>query len=176
MIFTPLALAGAWQIDAEKLQDDRGFFARSFCEAEFARNGLPLHFVQQSISFNNRRGTLRGMHYQAAPCEEGKLVRCTRGAVLDVLLDLRPEGAGYCQWLAVELSQDNARAVYIPPGFAHGFQTLRDDTEILYQMTTPYSPAHARGVRWNDTAFGIGWPLADPILSPRDAAYPDFVP
>ena len=140
------------------------------------RRGLPGSFVQASLSFNRRRGTLRGLHYQAEPCPEAKLVRCTRGAVFDVILDLRSDSANYCRCFATELSADNARAVYIPPGFAHGFQTLCNDTEMFYQMTATYQPELSRGVRWDDAAFGIAWPLPDPILSERDAGQPDFAP
>ena len=176
MIFTETALKHAWLIDIEPVADERGFFARSFCQNEFARHGLPETFVQCSISFNRRQGTLRGLHYQAEPAVEGKLIRCTRGKVFDVMVDLRRQAPTYCQWQAFELSEINARAVYIPPGFAHGFQSLSDNTEISYQMTTPCRPDRERGVRWNDPAFSIAWQLPDPILSPRDASYPDFTP
>jgi len=176
MIVTETALPQAYLIEIEPLRDDRGFFARSFCAREFALHGLPDAFVQSNVSFNLKRGTLRGLHYQAEPAAEGKLVRCTRGAIFDVMVDLRRNSAAYRKWLGFELSAENAKAVYIPPGFAHGFQTLRDDTEILYQMTTEYQPEYARGARWNDPAFAIRWPLDNPILSPRDAEYPDFAP
>ena len=175
MIITQTPLKPACLIDIKPACDERGYFARTFCQDEFARHGLPGGFVQCSLSFNRRRGTLRGLHYQAEPCPEGKLVRCTRGAIFDVMLDLRRSSPSYCRWFGVELSADNARAVYIPPGFAHGFQTLSDDAELFYQMTAAYLPELARGARWNDPAFAIAWPLADPILSPRDAGFPDFV-
>lgn len=175
MIITETPLKPACLIDIEPAHDGRGFFARTFCADEFARRGLPAGFVQASLSFNHRRGTLRGLHYQAEPCPEGKLVRCTRGAIFDVMVDLRRTSPTHCRWFAVELTAENARAVYIPPGFAHGFQTLCDDTEVFYQMTAEYRPELARGVRWNDPAFAIGWPLPEPILSPRDAAFADFV-
>lgn len=174
MKFTETALPSSWLIDIEPATDERGFFARLFCKEEFTQAGLPGTFVQSSLSFNQRRGTLRGMHYTAQPALEGKLVTCVRGAIQDVILDMRPESPHYLHWIAFELTADNAKSLYIPPGVAHGFQTLRDDTTILYQMTAYYRPHHARGVRWNDRAFAIDWPLAHPILSLRDASYPDF--
>jgi dTDP-4-dehydrorhamnose 3,5-epimerase len=174
MTFTETALKSAWLIEIEPLADDRGLFARTFCQSEFARHGLPENFVQCSLSFNRKRGTLRGLHYQAEPAVEGKLIRCTRGAIFDVMIDFRRQSPTYCQWQAFELSAGNARAVYIPPGFAHGFQSLNDNTEISYQMTTPYRPDRERGVRWNDPVFAIAWPHNNPILSSRDATYPDF--
>jgi dTDP-4-dehydrorhamnose 3,5-epimerase len=175
MKFTETGLPPSWFIDIEPAADERGFFARLFCEEEFAQAGLPAKFVQSSLSFNHRRGTLRGMHYAAEPALEGKLVTCVRGAVYDVILDLRSGSPHYGHWRAFELRAENARSLYVPPGFAHGFQTLHDDTTILYQMTESYQPGLARGVRWNDRAFAIDWPLADPILSARDVAYPDFM-
>jgi dTDP-4-dehydrorhamnose 3,5-epimerase len=174
MRFTETRLAGAFLVEIEPRVDARGHFARTFCREEFARAGLPIDFPQCNLSFNDRRATLRGMHYQADPHPEGKLVRCTRGAIRDVIVDLRPGSPTFRQWIAVDLTQDNASALYVPVGFAHGFQTLCDRSEVLYQMTEVYHPGLARGVRWNDPAFGIEWPLADPILSERDAAYPDF--
>lgn len=174
MIFTETALKPAWLIDLEPLVDERGFFARTFCQNEFARHGLPEIFVQCSISFNRRRGTLRGLHHQTEPTEEGKLVRCMRGSIFDVMVDLRRDAPTYCHWQSFELSEENGRAVYVPPGFAHGFQSLSDNSLISYQMTTPYRADREHGVRWNDPAFGIAWPLPDPILSARDAGYPDF--
>jgi len=175
MIITETPLQPACVIDIEPARDERGYFARTFSREEFARHGLPGDFVQASLSFNRRRGTLRGLHYQAEPAAEGKLIRCTRGAIFDVMLDLRRESPTWCRWFAVELSADNGRAVYVPPGFAHGFQTLTDDAELFYQMTAAYRPELSRGVRWNDPAFGITWPLADPIVSARDAGLADFV-
>jgi dTDP-4-dehydrorhamnose 3,5-epimerase len=174
MRITETALSGLFVVDITPFGDERGHFARTFCAEEFARAGLPTTFVQCSTSFNRRQGTLRGLHYQDDPCPEGKLVRCTRGAAFDVAVDLRPGSPSYCRWHASELTADNTRALYIPPGFAHGFQTLADGTEILYQMTEFYRADLARGVRWNDPSFGIDWPLSDPILSPRDAGYPEF--
>lgn len=174
MKLTPAGLAGAWVIELDKLEDDRGFFARTFCKDEFAAHGLKPNFVQCNVSFNARKATLRGMHFQDKPHEEAKLVRCTRGALYDVIVDLRPDSATYKQWVAVEMSADDHRMVYVPEGFAHGFQTLQDATEVFYQMSEMYDAASARGVRWNDPAVSIRWPLADPILSARDAAYPDL--
>lgn len=176
MLFRPLSLAGAVAVELERREDPRGFFARTFCRDEFAAHGLATSFVQCNVSWNERRGTLRGMHFQKAPSLEGKLVRCTAGAIWDVLLDLRPDSASYGRWEGVELTAANHTALYIPPGFAHGFQTLTDGAEVFYQMTDLYAPDLASGVRWNDPAFGIAWPIADPILSERDAAYPSFTP
>jgi dTDP-4-dehydrorhamnose 3,5-epimerase len=174
MIFSRATIDPVCLIDIEPQEDERGFFARTFSADEFARCSLPAHFAQCSVSFNRRRGTLRGMHYQAEPHSEGKLVRCTRGAVFDVVLDLRPDSGTYCQWLGVELSSSNRRAIYVPPGFAHGIQTLVDETEVFYQITEPYHAESARGVRWNDPLFAIHWPLPDPVVSQRDINFPDF--
>jgi dTDP-4-dehydrorhamnose 3,5-epimerase len=173
MRFAPL-LPGAFRIDVEPHADDRGLFARTFCAREFAAHGLPAAFVQCSTSFNARRGTLRGLHWQAEPHAEAKLVRCTRGRAWDVVVDLRPDSATFRRWAAVEIGAGNRTAVFVPEGFAHGFQTLEDDTEILYQMTAFYVADLARGAPWDDPAFAIGWPLPDPILSPRDARHPPF--
>ncbi len=176
MRFVPTRLAGVVVVEVEPRSDDRGVFARTFCQREFGANGLPTEFVQCNTSFNNKRGTLRGMHFQAEPYAEGKLVRCTRGSIYDVAVDLRPVSPTYCQWEGCELSADNRRAVYVPPGFAHGFVALSDETEVFYQMTTFYVAGAGRGVRWNDPAFAIAWPIQNPVLLPRDAAYPDFKP
>jgi dTDP-4-dehydrorhamnose 3,5-epimerase len=173
MLIAELALPGVFVIEPERLEDARGYFARTFCRDEFTAHGLVGDFVQCSTSFNARRGTLRGMHFQRAPHEEIKLVRCTRGAVLDVVLDPRPGSSTYCQWRAVELSAGNGRAVYIPGGLAHGFQTLVDDSEVFYQIAERYHPESAAGVRWDDPAFGIDWPIRPPILSDKDAGYAD---
>lgn len=175
MIFRETTLTGAYILEVERREDARGFFARTFCRDEFTRRGLPAEFVQSSVSFNRGRGTLRGMHFQRPPHAEGKLVRCTRGAIHDVVLDLREDSPTFRRWMAVELSEDSHRAVYIPPGCAHGFQTLRDDVEVLYSMSEPYVPELADGVRWDDPAFAIHWPLEPPILSDRDATYPSFL-
>ena len=174
MKFSPTALAGACIIDIEPVPDERGFFARGWCREEFARHGLNPDLAQCSISFNKKRGTLRGMHYQAKPHEETKVVRCTRGAIYDVIVDLRPESPTFRKWIAVELSADNRRMLYVPPGFAHGFQSLVDDTEVFYQISTFYHPGSVRGVRWDDPAFGIEWPVMERVISNKDRQYPDF--
>jgi len=174
MRFTELALAGAYIVAPERRADSRGWFARMFCRDEFAAHGLMGEFLQCSASFNVRRGTLRGMHFQRAPFEETKLVRCSRGAVFDVILDLRPDSGTYCQWQAIELTQDNGLEVYVPGGVAHGFQTLTDETEVFYQMTERHCAKFAVGVRWDDPAFAIDWPIGPPILSDRDASYVNF--
>jgi dTDP-4-dehydrorhamnose 3,5-epimerase len=175
MRFESLDIDGAMLISPEAIPDHRGFFARTFCERELGAHGLPIRYVQASISFNHRRGTLRGMHFQRAPSREAKLVRCAKGAIFDVLLDLRPGSSSYLRHVAVELSEENRSSVFIPHGVAHGFQTLRDVTEVEYRMTDWHAPELACGVRWNDPAFGITWPVVDgAILSDRDASYPDF--
>lgn len=175
MIFTPTTLAGSFIIDVERFHDERGYFARSFSRREFVAHGLPDTVVECNISWNIARGTLRGMHFQEAPFAQAKLVRCTRGAVYDVLLDLRQGSPTFLRWVAVELSAETQRAVFIPDGFAHGFQTLTDEAEVFYQMFAPHEPAAGRGVRWNDPAFGIEWPITPPtVIARRDAEYPDF--
>jgi dTDP-4-dehydrorhamnose 3,5-epimerase len=175
MQFERLDLAGAALVRMTRDSDARGFFARSVCVAEFQAHGLSADFVQSSISWNPRRGTVRGLHFQWPPSHEGKLVRCVRGAICDVLLDLRPAQPTYLRHCAVTLDQENRDAVFVPAGVAHGFQTLLDGTEVLYQMTDVHQPALAGGVRWNDAAFGISWPLAgDSIISRRDGDWPDF--
>ena len=174
MKFVPATLRGAFRIEREPIEDSRGFFARTWCAEEAAAHGLNSRVAQCSVSFNARKGTLRGMHFQIAPHQEAKVVRCTRGAMTDVIIDLRPASPTYKKWEAFELTEHNRTALYIPEGFAHGFQTLLDETEVLYQMSEFYAPGAARGVRWNDPAFGITWPLPNPILSPKDAAYADF--
>jgi dTDP-4-dehydrorhamnose 3,5-epimerase len=175
MKFTPLRLKGVYIVDIEPLEDSRGMFARTFCIEEFASHGLATRFVQCNTSFNSRRGTLRGLHFQSDPQQEEKLVRCTRGAVLDVVVDLRPYSPTFRQWEGVELTGDNRRALFIPKGFAHGFQTLQDESEVFYQMSEIYVPQLASGVRWNDPAFNIVWPIEISTIAPRDASYPDFV-
>lgn len=175
MRFDALGIEGALRISPEPIRDHRGFFARTYCEREFAAHGIANTFVQASISFNERRGTLRGMHFQKPPSQEAKLVRCVKGAVFDVLLDLRPDSPSYLRHVGLELSDENRLAVYIPHGVAHGFQTLSDAAEVLYQMTDWPAPDLASGVRWNDPAFGIAWPITGGLtLSERDAHYPDF--
>jgi dTDP-4-dehydrorhamnose 3,5-epimerase len=172
LIFTPTPLAGAYLVELEPLADERGFFARSFCGEEFEARGLNGHIAQSNVSFNRRRGTLRGLHYQAAPHAEAKLVRCTQGAIWDVIVDLRADSPSYKRWHAVELSAENRRALYVPEGFAQGFQTLADSSEVLYLMSQFYRPDAARGVRWDDPALGIPWPIANPQLSDRDRGLP----
>lgn len=175
MKFVALGIHQACLVTIERHADQRGFFARTYCEQEFAAAGLPARFVQASISFNTMRGTVRGMHFQWPPSQEAKLVRCLRGAVFDVLLDLRPESPTYLRHLGIELDEEGREAVFIPHGVAHGFQTMADSTEVLYQMTDVHAPDLADGVRWNDHSFGIAWPIGDGIvISARDAQYPDF--
>ena len=172
MIFNETPIAGAYVIDVERREDDRGFFARTFCEDEMRAHGLNPRVVQCNVSWNRKRGTLRGMHYQAAPHEETKIVRCPRGAIWDVIADLRPESKTYRQWTAVELTGDNARALYIPHGVAHGFITLTDDAEVHYLMGEAFVPDASRGIAWNDPAFGIEWPMEPVVISERDRGYP----
>jgi dTDP-4-dehydrorhamnose 3,5-epimerase len=175
MVFTETKLKGAFIIDLERHEDERGFFARTFCTDEFHARGLNARLIQCSVSFNNRCGTLRGMHWQAPPQVECKLVRVTRGAIHDVIIDLRTGSPTFKQHVAVELTEENRRQIYVPEGFAHGFQTLADDTEVFYQMSAVHSPGLARGVRWNDPAFGIEWPAVEQrIMNERDATYSDF--
>jgi len=168
-------LAGVYLVDPERNWDERGYFARVFCEREFAHFNLASRFVQCNVSFNARKGTLRGMHYQAEPRGECKLVRCTRGAIYDVIIDLRRESPTFCEWAGFTLDEQNGQALYIPTGFAHGFQTLTESSEVFYQMSEFYDPELARGVRWNDPRFAIEWCLPQPLMSARDASYPDFL-
>lgn len=174
MIFVETSLPGAYVIELERLEDDRGWFARTFAAEEFKARGLNSAVVHCNVSFNSRAGTLRGMHYQLAPHAECKLVRCTRGAIYDVIVDLRPDSPAYLRWFGVELDVDGGRSLYVPEGLAHGFQTLVDGSEVLYQMSHEYVPSHARGARWDDPAFGIDWPDAERTISERDRTYPDF--
>ena len=175
MIFTETPLVGAYLIEPEPLSDERGFFARVFCENEFAAQGLCTRYVQSNISLNTRSGILRGMHYQAEPHAETKVVRCTMGAIYDVIIDLRPASPTFKQWYAVELSAKNYRMLYIPAGMAHGFQTLTDNSEVFYMMSEFYHPESAAGVRWNDPAFGIEWVNVDNhIISGKDQTWADF--
>jgi dTDP-4-dehydrorhamnose 3,5-epimerase len=175
MRFIETPLAGAFVIEAERFEDARGFFARTFCEREFDQRGLNGHVAQTNLSYNERRGTLRGMHYQRPPHAEAKLVRCTRGAIHDVVIDLRPASATYLDHFAVRLDEDNRSMLYIPEGLAHGFLTLADRTEVAYQMSVAYSPDHGAGVRWDDPAFGIRWPEPVRVIIDRDRSYPDYV-
>lgn len=175
MKFTSTRLPGAYVIDLERREDERGFFARAWCRDEFDAHGLVSDLAQCSISHNARAGTLRGMHFQTSPHEETKLVRCTAGAILDVILDLRPDSPTHTQWVAVELDATRANALYVPKGFAHGFQTLVDYTDVLYMISDPYVPEAASGVRWDDSAFGIEWPRAKVrTISERDRSWPDY--
>jgi dTDP-4-dehydrorhamnose 3,5-epimerase len=175
MIFHETALKGAFVVELELKEDERGFFARTFCVEEFQARGLNARLLQCSISFNRTRGTLRGMHYQVEPHAECKLVRVTRGAIFDAIIDLRPNSPTFRQHVAADLSAANRRMLYVPEGCAHGFQTLEDSTEVFYQMSAAHAPALARGVRWNDPAFAIQWPaIARRTINGRDASYPDF--
>jgi dTDP-4-dehydrorhamnose 3,5-epimerase len=174
MKFTQTKIPGAYLIEIEPIPDERGFFARSFCINEFQQHGLNTNFVQCNVSFTSQQGTIRGMHYQLAPDTETKLVRCTKGAIYDVILDLRPSSPAFKQWVAAELTADNHQMFYIPPGCAHGLQTLVDDTEVFYQMAGVYNANAARGVRWNDPTFGIEMPLAVSVINDRDRYYRDF--
>lgn len=176
MIFEETALKGVFVIQPERKEDDRGFFARTWCAEEFASHGLNPRLVQCSLSYNKKKGTLRGMHYQVAPYEEAKLVRCTRGAIFDVIIDLRAGSATYTKHVSVMLSESNRFMLYIPEGMAHGFQTMEDDAEVFYQISQVFHPESARGVRWDDPYFGIQWPPAERILSARDRQYAAFVP
>lgn len=176
MLFKELSLAGAYLVELEPRADARGFFARTFCEDEFAAAGLVTRFPQASVSYNARRGTVRGMHFQAAPHEETKLVRCLAGAVYDVIVDLRPGSPTYRRSVGVELSAQNRLALYIPKGFAHGFQSLRDDSELLYMIDVGYVAGAARGVRWNDPAIDVQWPVPIEVIADKDNEFPDWQP
>jgi dTDP-4-dehydrorhamnose 3,5-epimerase len=169
--FSESPLPGAYLVDLVPSRDARGFFARSYSPAEFAAHGLGAELRESSVSYNARKATLRGMHFQIAPYEEHKLVRCTSGAIFDVIVDLRPASTHYCRWFGTELNAENRRALFVPPGFAHGFITLADHSEVYYMISGAHSPAHARGVRWNDPAFGIQWPLVPEVIARRDAEY-----
>lgn len=174
MRFTQTALPGVVVIDIERREDERGFFARSWCREELQAHGLNPRLVQCSVSLTRRRGMVRGLHYQVTPHEEAKVVRCGRGAIYDVVLDLRGSGPTFGQWVAVELRAEDYRMVYVPEGCAHGFQTLEDETEVVYQMSESYHPESARGIRWNDPAFHMSWPLELTTISAKDGAYPLF--
>ena len=174
MIFASTRLEGALLIDIEPKEDKRGFFARTWCRRELATRGLDAEIAQESVSYNRLRGTLRGLHFQRFPHEETKIVRCTRGAIFDVIVDLRPHSPSYLQWQGFELTAENRRAVYIPKGFAHGFQTLAEHCEITYQISTFYAPESARGNRYDDTAFRITWPLPLTMISERDLGWPRY--
>lgn len=174
MIFTETAIAGALVIDVEPRGDHRGFFARLWCEEEFGARGLSTRFVQANMSRSEHRGTLRGLHLQAAPHAEAKLVRCTRGAIHDVVVDLRPDSPTYRKWTGTELSAGNHRMLYVPEGCAHGFQALTDDVEVFYPVTAGYAPESERGYRYDDPAFGVEWPLAVTVISEKDRSWPAY--
>ena len=171
--FIPTALSGAYVIEQERHADERGWFARTWCQQEFSAHGLDPVLVQCSTSFNQRLGTVRGLHYQVPPFAEAKLVRCQRGALFDLAVDLRPGSGTFCEWIGVELTPENGRMLYIPKGFAHGFMTLADATEVAYHISELYSPEHARGMRWSDPLVKIEWPGPVQVISPRDRDYPD---
>lgn len=172
MIFKETRLKGAYLIELEKNEDERGSFTRYFCEKEFAKHGLKLAIKQSNISYNKKRGALRGMHYQAVPYAEAKLVTCVSGSIYDVIIDLRPDSSTYCKWFSAELSGKNYMSLYIPEGFAHGFQALADDTTVLYQMSESYRPESGLGIRWDDPKFKISWPIREIIISKQDLSYP----
>jgi dTDP-4-dehydrorhamnose 3,5-epimerase len=177
VLFTPTKLEGAFVIELDRIQDDRGFFARAFCRDEFVKHHLNPNVDQCNVAVNKQRGILRGMHFQRQPHAEVKLVRCTRGAIFDVIIDLRPQSATFTKWIGVDLSEDNQKMLYIPEGFAHGYQTLTDVAEIFYQVSAPYAPAYESGVRWDDPVFNIQWPdTPNRIISPKDQGWADFVP
>jgi dTDP-4-dehydrorhamnose 3,5-epimerase len=174
MIFAATQLDDAWLIEVEPREDQRGFFARTWCRQELAAQGLDTELAQQSLSYNRHRGTLRGLHFQRSPDEETKIGRCTRGAIFDVIVDLRPRSPTYLQWQGFELTAENRKALYVPKGFAHGFQTLTDEAEIAYQISAFYAPHSAGGYRYDDPEFGIAWPLPVTAISERDLEWPPF--
>ncbi|MCZ6671482.1 MAG: dTDP-4-dehydrorhamnose 3,5-epimerase [Verrucomicrobia bacterium] len=174
MVIKNTDIKDACIIEIDKKEDDRGFFSRAWCAKEFRAHGLNTNLVQANVSFSRKRGTLRGMHYQVAPHEEVKLVRCTQGSICDVIIDLRKESSTYEQWVAVELTADNHRMLYVPEGCAHGFQSLEDDTEVFYLVSEFYSVEAERGVRWDDPAFGVRWPIDVTNISDKDKSWPDF--
>jgi dTDP-4-dehydrorhamnose 3,5-epimerase len=176
VIIRPTILEGLLIVEPEKFRDERGFFTRTFSQQEFEDQGVSMHAVETNVSFNEKNGTLRGMHYQESPFAQAKLVRCTSGSIFDVAIDLRQDSSTFKQWFGLELSSENHFSLFIPVGFAHGFQTLEDRTEVCYLMSEVYAPDYARGVRWNDPAFGINWPPAtERVINPRDQNYPDFM-
>lgn len=177
MTFTELKIPGVWLIDADVFEDDRGAFVRAWLPSEFEMRSLDTSIAQCSLTSNHRRGTIRGLHFQSAPFEEVKVIRVIRGAIFDVAVDLRQDSPTYQQWAGVELTSQSRQCLYLPRGMAHGYQTLADDTEVLYFVSAPYRPEHQHGVRWNDPAFSIAWPLGAPaIIHERDATYPDYRP
>jgi len=176
MLFTEVSLKGAYVVDLEKRGDSRGFFGRTYCQREFEEYGLATQMPQTNVSFSRNKGTLRGMHYQEAPYEEAKLVRCTRGAIYDVIVDVRPNSSTFKRWFGVELTEENYRMLYVPEGFAHGFITLSGNTEVNYQVSQFYAPGHERGVRYDDPSIGIQWPGEVTEISEKDKAWPAFNP
>lgn len=177
MIFTETHLKDAYIIDLKKIEDNRGFFARAYCQKEFADHGIELNWVQANLANSKKRGTLRGLHFQKAPYSEAKLMRCIRGAIYDVIVDLRPDSSSYMQWLGVELTAENRRALFIPEGFAHGYLALEDDSDTFYPTSQFYTPGAEAGLRWNDPAFGIEWPFTDDlIITEKDQSWPDYEP
>ena len=174
MIFLETKLSGAYVIEIERIEDERGFFARTWDKDEFSNRGLDSEFVQFSMSQNKKKGTIRGMHYQAKPHEEIKLVRCTRGKIFDVIIDLRPNSKTFKEWFSIELSENNYRMLYIPNGFAHGFQTLEDNSEIIYEISQKYEPEFSKGIKWDDNTLNIKWPIKGTIISEKDKSLPGF--
>jgi dTDP-4-dehydrorhamnose 3,5-epimerase len=175
MIFTKTKIKDVYILEPELLADDRGFFARSFCKEEFRQSGLETDIVQSNISYNRKKGTLRGMHYQTAPYEEAKIVSCTKGAIYDIVLDLRKDSETYMEWIAIELTDKNFKMVYVPKGHAHGFQTLKDNTIVYYQMTEFFHPECSKGIKWDDPSFKIKWPIDKLTISSKDRSYPNFL-
>lgn len=175
MIFTPTILKGAFVIDLEKRTDERGFFSRTYCAEEFKKHGLAESMPQSNMSFSKQKNTLRGMHYQIDGAEEAKLIRCTQGSILDVIIDIRKNSETYCQYISVELTALNHRMLYVPEGFAHGFITLSDDVEVAYQVSQFYTPGKERGIRWNDPLFNIQWTTENPIISDKDGSHSNFI-
>jgi dTDP-4-dehydrorhamnose 3,5-epimerase len=174
LIFTETKLKGAFILDVKRLEDERGFFGRSWCKKEMEEHGLNSNVVQANVSFNHKKGTLRGMHFQFSPYQETKLVRCTKGALFDVIIDLRKDSPTYKQWIGVELTEDNFRMLYVPEDFAHGFITLQDNTAVTYQVTQFYTPGAEGGIRWDDPAVGIEWPVPVEVISSKDKNHPDY--
>ena len=175
MIFNETKIKGAWVVDLKQIEDERGFFSRVWCEKEFAEYGITSHLSQANISFSHRAGTIRGIHYQSQPHSEMKAIRCVRGAIYDVVLDLRQDSQTYCQWHSEELTADNYRMMVVPEGCAHGFQTLADNSEVLYLVSSSYNSESDKGVRWNDSAFGICWPQPVSLISKRDKEHKDYI-
>lgn len=175
MIFTETELKGAFILDVKKMEDERGFFGRSYCQKEFEDHGINPHVVQANVSYNKVKGTLRGMHYQMHPYEETKLVRCVRGAIYDVIIDLRKDSPTYTKWIGVELREGSYKMLFVPEGFAHGFITLEDNTEVIYQVSQFYTPGSEKGIRWNDKAFNIKWPIEPVVISEKDQQHSDYI-